>query len=306
MEVAPSPFDSCGVQIAWDSTSLGWLKTCPKLYYYQMIEGYTPKGSRLHLDFGIWLHSAIEHYYILRMQQHLGHNDALRQVVREALTSTWDSETQQGWTHDDEKYANTKNRQTLIRTIIWYLDTYPLESDPAKTVLLANGKPAVELSFRFEVDHNLFLSGHMDRIVTFIDDRYVMDHKSTTSTLGSYYFAGYSPDNQMSLYSLAAKIAYNTPVSGVIIDGIQTLVGGTNFERGFASRSTTQLEEWLDDFYIWAEAQARYADAKHYPMNDKACFNCSFRDVCRSDPRIREQVLRSNFTVRRWNPLEPR
>ena len=39
----------------------------------------------------------------------------------------------------DHKYKNTF---TLIRSVIRYLDQY--EHDPAKTVMLSNGKPAVE------------------------------------------------------------------------------------------------------------------------------------------------------------------
>jgi hypothetical protein len=304
LNMTDSPFDSSGVQVAWDSTSLGWFKTCPTLYHYQMVLGYTPRDDRLHLDFGIWLHTAIEHYYLHVLQSNVGHNEAIRLVVREALTSTWiDGKP---WTHDIEKYANTKNRETLIRTIIWYLDTYPHFADDAKTVILANGKPAVELSFRFPVDHGLMLSGHMDRLVTFAGDVYVMDHKTTSTTLGPYYFRSYTPDNQVSVYSTAAKIAYNVPISGVIIDGIQTLVGGTNFERGFASRKASILEEWLEDFYIFAAQARHFTEIGRFPQNDKACFNCKFREVCSSDPRMREKVLASNFTHRPWNPLTPR
>ena len=36
------------IQFAWDSTSLGLLKTCPRLYYYTIIEGYAPRGESIH------------------------------------------------------------------------------------------------------------------------------------------------------------------------------------------------------------------------------------------------------------------
>ena len=36
-----SPFlPATHIQYAWDSTSLGYLKTCPRLYQYIMIEGW--------------------------------------------------------------------------------------------------------------------------------------------------------------------------------------------------------------------------------------------------------------------------
>ena len=44
-----SPFlPGTKIQYAWDSTSLGWLKTCPSLYFYHMIEGWRMKGGRYH------------------------------------------------------------------------------------------------------------------------------------------------------------------------------------------------------------------------------------------------------------------
>ena len=49
------------LQIAWDSTSLKDL-ICPRKYYYQMIEGWRPKGESVHLKFGIHYHDALELY----------------------------------------------------------------------------------------------------------------------------------------------------------------------------------------------------------------------------------------------------
>ena len=40
------------VQWAWDSTCLGLIKTCPRLYQYTMIDGYVAKGESIHLRFG--------------------------------------------------------------------------------------------------------------------------------------------------------------------------------------------------------------------------------------------------------------
>lgn len=48
-----SPFlPGTKIQYAWDSTSIGYLKTCPRLYQYTIIEGWQSKGESLHLRFG--------------------------------------------------------------------------------------------------------------------------------------------------------------------------------------------------------------------------------------------------------------
>lgn len=334
-----SPFlPGTNVQFAWDSTALGWLKTCPRLYQYHMIEGWVGKGDNsVHLSFGLWYHEALELYDHLRIgiedpfapTIRLEHEDALRQVVRVSLKKTWIEG--QPWLSDHPK----KNRETLIRSIIWYLEQF--KDDPAKTIILANGKPAVELSFRFELDfgpeytrnvtltradgttidaeetgpaeQNYILSGHLDRLVTFADGTYVMDRKTSTSTLGSYYFDQYAPDNQMSLYTIAAKVIYNTPVKGVIIDAAQIAMGFTSFARGFTYRSDSELEEWLDNTKWWLRQAEGFAEANFWPMNDKSCHKyggCPFRKICSKSPEVRQKFLETDFVKRQWNPLEAR
>src|SRR5882762_9733102 len=73
------------VQYAWDSTSLGYLKRCPRLYYYQMIQGWQPKEDNVHLRFGIEYHEALHRYEVLRSESLEGnqdHNDALHGTVK--------------------------------------------------------------------------------------------------------------------------------------------------------------------------------------------------------------------------------
>lgn len=316
---APSPFlPGTKIQYAWDSTSLGWSKTCPRLYQYHMIEGWRAKGGQVHLEFGQLYHSALEYYDRLRAVHGTEHDAALHEVIRDTIVKTWvDAENKPlDWGH------NLKTRETLIRSIIWYLDEF--KDHPAKTVILANGQPAVELSFRFELDWTpsvkkgdvtwgttqpYILCGHIDRLVTFHDEFYVTDRKTTSSTPGAYYFDGYSPDNQMSLYTLAAKIIYKTPVKGVFIDAAQIAVGFTRFSSGFTHRTDSQLEEWLNDLRHWLSLAEQYAQANYWPMNDKSCHQyggCTFRKICSKSPQVREKFLESDFDRRPWNPLEVR
>lgn len=363
MTEAPSPFlPGTQIQIAWDSTSLGWLKTCPRLYQYSMIEGWRSRGQSVHLDFGQFYHHALELYDRHRATGQ-DHNEALYEAVKYCLEVTWvyttcpncigagridDSPESCGhcqgagctgepmdWGH------NLKTRETLVRSVIWYLEEFG-ENDAARTVVLANGKPAVELSFRLEMDwgpeagtvyapvyesaenerisHSraglelqskqpYILSGHLDRVVEFSDGIYVMDRKTSSTTIGSYFFDGFAPDNQMSLYTFASKVIYQTPVRGVIIDAAQIAVGFTRFSRGFTFRTETQTEEWLDNTKVWLAQAEQYAVAGFWPMQDKACHmygGCAFRKVCSKSPEVRQKFLESDFVKRHWNPLEAR
>jgi hypothetical protein len=334
---AMSPFlPGTKVQFAWDSTSLGWLKTCPRLYQYSMIEGWRSSAKSVHLEFGGLYHSGLEMYDKQRSAGE-SHDDALRTVVLWLLEQTW--------VHGDETVGiasgpidwehNLKTRETLIRSVIWYLEQFA--DDTCETVQLANGKPAVELSFRMELDWGpesgegitfyeassndttlkpvttpsqpYVLCGHLDRVVKFQENFYVMDRKTSSTTIGSYYFDQYDPDNQMSLYSLAARVIYNTPVRGVIIDAAQIAVGFSRFSRGFTFRTEAQIEEWLANTRQWLRLAEAYAQADFWPMNDKSCHQyggCAFRKVCSKSPEVRQKFLESGFTKRHWNPLESR
>ena len=307
-----SPFlPGTNIQFAWSSTTLGLLKLCPRLYQYTVIEGWGSRDESIHLRFGIEYHNALQDYAIARAQG-VAHEDAIRHTVRALHGRVY------GWTVDlNSRAGKYKNRETIVSLVIDYFDHFV--DDPAETFILDDGRPAVELSFRFELDwgpvHNsdvqghgqpYLLSGHLDRVVNFNSDLYVMDRKTSMSTLGSYYFNQWSPSNQMTLYTLAGKIMLNSPIKGVIIDAAQVLLEKPNaFQRGFTYRTDDQLDEWLGDLRYWLHSAETYATNGYWPQNDTSCDKfggCKFREVCSKSPQVREQYLRASFD--KLDPLE--
>lgn len=307
-----------GVQFAFDSTSIELAQTCPRKYYYQMIRGVAPKGKSVHLLFGGIYADALQHFYLRRFEG-ASVEDAMRQTVRLALTASWDREAGHPIAFNDTK----KTRPNLIRTIVWYIEQFGEETeDGLQTYQLANGKPAVELSFAFEVTDDIMFCGHLDRVVSMGDQLYVMDQKTSGGTVGTYYFNQYSPHNQMSLYSLAGKTILHSPIRGVIIDAAQIAVNFTRFERGITTRTQDQLDEWLmsalETINTIRHQTERYRDMvtaneknpeRAFPMNPTACGNyggCPFREVCSRSPKVRESFLKSDYTNHNWDPLEAR
>lgn len=331
----PSPFlPGTYIQYAWDSTCLGALKTCPRLYYYQIIEGWQARDESIHLRFGIEYHKTLEEYDRHRAAG-MKHKKAMREAIRDLMIRVHD------WKVDeDTKAGNYKNKRSIVAICIDYFDKFD-GHDPAKTYIKADGKPAVELSFRFELDWGpeaayikddsemlgihrprirddysqpYLLCGHLDRVVEFTDHLFVMDRKTSTTTLSEYYFNQYTPNNQMTLYTIAGKVILDTPINGVIIDGAQVLIEKPHdFQRGFTYRTQEQLDEWLGDLRYWFGLAETFATAKYWPMNDTACDKfggCRFREVCSKAPKVRPIYLKSNFVQlapeERWNPLRER
>jgi hypothetical protein len=300
-----SPFlPKSKMQWAWDSTSLGWLKECPRKYQYHMLEGWVGRGESVHLEFGILYHGALERFDRLRYDG-ASHDEALYTVIRETLIATWREGRPWRAAKDlnpDDK-ASLKCRENLIRTIVWYADKF--RNDPAATKVTADG-PMVELHFLFEIDKIYSLCGYLDRIVTFQDQPFVMDRKSTTSTLGSYYFDQYDPDNQMSLYTVASQVAFKTSVKGVIVDAAQIAVGFSRFVRSFVFKTPDQIDEWMRDLGYWLHQAEYFVEKNYWPQNDKSCHKyggCVFRGICSKSPSVRDKFLESSFERRLWNPL---
>ena len=213
------------------------------------------------------------------------------------------------WQSDD-KY---KNRANLIRTIVWYLDHY--KDSEEKTVILADGTPAVELWFRFELPlkskagESFFLTGHIDRLVELAGAFWFFDIKTSKNTISSDFFDKFSPDNQMSFYNAGGKVTLDKPLMGGVIDAIQVAVGFTRCQRGIIQQTPGLMEEWIKDIQYWIKQAEGYAEDNYWPRNDKACHNyggCDFRGICNKDPAIRKTFLETHFKRKLWDPLKER
>lgn len=325
-----SPFlPDTKLQFAWDSTSLGYLKTCPRLYQYIMIDGWQSSDESVHLRFGTEYHAALQAYDIARTQG-VSHEDAVHDTIYEVLQRTADFHPD-----PDTKAGKYKNRSMLISLVLDYLDHFV--DDPAKVFVKGDGTPAVELSFRFEMDfgpsyfyedgsypkgHSIFdknpqpylLCGHLDKVVDLNDALFVLDHKTTTTTVSSYYFHQWEPNNQMTLYTIGGQVVLNSPIKGVIISAAQIMLTEPHrFVRGFTYRTQDQIEEWLRDLQMLLITNEGYAEADYWPLNDTACDKfggCRFRSVCSKSPQVREMFLKADFVQKppeeRWNPLASR
>lgn len=305
-------FDADNVQFAWDATSISNYQKCPRYYQYVNLLGWQPKNKSVHLVFGGHYASALEHFH-----KHLASGDdyetATIKVVRELFINTWEFETDEDGNRIDdsgspwESLHNSKTRETLIRSVVWYLDHW--KNDPAKLVTLSDGTPAVELSFSLPVDNDIIFCGHLDKLVDY-NGYYVMDQKTSQSTITQRFFEGFSPDNQMSMYSFSGSILFDLPIKGVLIDAAQIAVGFTRFERGFVPRAKQQLAEWYDDTMTVIENAREATRNNRFIPNRMSCSNyggCAFRDICNRIPEHRERFLQSNFQRQeRWDPLKRR
>jgi hypothetical protein len=309
---APSPFIS-GIQYAWDSTSLGNFMACPRRYQFVNLQGYTTTGSKIELEFGILYHKGLEvfQHEILKDGKR---EAAIRRTLMFLLAELRKPISFKGTPGLEGGLVFQQNMRTpftLLRAVLNHLDKY--SNDPMRTVILENGRPAVELSFRFELDEYaasgqpFMLSGHLDRVCELSGEFYFTDYKTTKSTLSSNYFEQYATDIQMDIYSIGSRVSLPRPAVGGFIDAVQLAVGFSRYERGLVSRTASQLQDSLDNIQQWLHLARQFSEVGKFPMNKKSCFLCAFKSVCGSQPGARELILRTEFIqVETWNPLKPR
>ena len=297
------------LQISWDSTSLGALKRCPRYYYYNIIMGYVHRGENAHLTFGSAYNNSLV-YYQIRRANGIDYENAVVDAVRYALSSTWNEKLGRPWTSDEP----TKTRETLVRTVIWYLDQF--KDDVLETVIMADGRPAVELPFRIDIGmhseitgEDYSLCGYLDQKVEGNLGRWIKDWKTTKYALDDKYFQRYTPDNQVSQYAFAGQIMDSKPVSGVVIDAAQLGVTFSRFQRATIGRTTSQLEEWITDSKFYIRQNEEFVALNYWPQNDTSCEKyggCPYREICATTPKLRQTKLDAMFQTRIWDPLRER
>jgi len=241
------------------------------------------------------------------------HDEAVFHAIKALMLRTGDYPKDIDVIQQEKASARRKTKEVLVRTCVWYFEYY--KDDQIKTMILENGKPAVEINFNFDLERKPHLiCGILDKIGEFQEDPYVIDHKTTTYKLTGYYYGKFNPDNQMSVYSIAGRVVAHSPIRGVIIDGITIGADGVpDFGRGFTYRNQGQLEEWLHNLDYTISQAEQYAADDYWPQNDTACDKyggCPFREICTKDPKVRTAYLKANFDQlpedKRWNPLSIR
>src|SRR5262245_26173729 len=236
--------DGVPFQIYWDNSCLDLLRTCPRKYYYAIVCGLSARGENVHLKFGFLYHQALEYSDRLKVE---GIKGVLleRAVLKYVLTISW------GWNSDHKM----KNRVVLVRAVMAYLDHF--KNDAAKTLILQTGKPAVELSFRFEIElegayGQYGLCGHLDKLIEFDGANYVLDRKTTLKSFAEDYIKSFKPSGQMQQYTAGGQVGFVADIEGVIIDACYIATNLDTLSRFKVSYTKDQMSEWLDNtkFYI--------------------------------------------------------
>lgn len=284
-----------------DSTMLAAFQACEKKFWWSFMRGFVPSPPSLHLHaggcFAAGLCAIRRAYY----EEGKDAETALALGIIEAIRA-W------GTVEAPEDFP--KNRFRVVEALTFYVDSYPLASDPIRP-LVRGGKASVEFSFSLplpvlhpETAEPIIYCGRIDLLGLYRDALYVCDEKTTTQ-LGPTWSGKWGLRGQFTGYVWAAR-EYDYPVVGGIIRGISFLVNS----RYGTAEAITFRPEWHVDRWIanaansiermkvaWATGEWRYAFAD-------ACESyggCEFVRLCESeDP---EAWITPYYERRIWDPL---
>ena len=281
--------DNPNIQFALDSTTLRNYLTCPRKFYYTNILGYRKKSPARALEWGIAAHKCLEIF-----DKAMALEEPLEQARHKAVSYAMTEAAKK--LNECPVPDTARTPETLTRAVIEYINHY--QNDPAKTHIIT-GVPAVEQSFQFSLGittpggEDYTYCGHLDKLVNFSGELWVLDRKTTKTVLSENYFKAFQPDTQMTGYVLGGKIALQQEVVGVLIDGIQTLVKSTRFARHTTYRTERQLDEFMSNLGQVIKKMELDAEAESFPMNTEACHHyggCPFRTACAADPSVRGSI----------------
>jgi hypothetical protein len=281
-----------GAQTRVNASTFQVFKACPRKYLYEVLLAKGKGADDPDLRFGSLVHAA-KAIFETNKARGAEHNLALQGAFRFLLSETWDAaRAKPGFTEDP-----LKNRATLLRTFVWYIDQY--RDDACETAPLPSGKPAVEVQFEFDSGvtglqgEQITFVGTIDRVVRFNGMLLISDTK--TSSNARYLTAqNYTPDGQFSLYVAAASVCFGIEADGILLDGIEVGPNATSFRREIVPRPREVIEEWLDDARVHLRRLSEAFQRNEWPQNDSACGmygGCRFRGVCGASPAERESLL---------------
>lgn len=176
---------------------------------------------------------------------------------------------------------------------------------------------AIEESFYSITIH---FSGHIDRVVHFGDEVFVLDYKSSKYPLTLEWVQGFDRSTQFFGYFTAAAILASQPnfvfpahPAGVIVDALQLQVNATRFARFPLRYSQSVANEFLENLEAFVRCKAEPAARLGlYPTEAESECNayrradgsggCEFRKICNAPPVARERELEQNFTRSTWDP----
>ena len=294
-----------------DNSSMELFTTCPRQAYYYLIRKLELNRSRIALDFGGAVHSALEYRYA-----RYGVDYLTREASQDILNYTARLGDTLKCPEDDYR-----NRGYLMDAVAKYIGDYPAEQFRLLPLPSDSSKFAVELPFAMPIgtvatqafgDVKVVWTGKIDLPYLSRGNMGIMDHK-TTSMMGPQFFTEFEIAHQMYGYAAACEFIFGQPCHEITINALgcrKPTKTGVRYEYGrhIIPLNRDLLDEWHVDSLALVSDFFAHCERGYFPKATKWCVGkygaCQYRAICSLAPKHRELALStSEFKPVTWSPL---
>lgn len=294
------------LRLRWDATALAAFMRDPLAYFWSYVMGYREHSQSLALVWGkAW--DLITGTYMLALGQGEGRHRALEKAIMHAfeVAREKDLDTVAAGDKDGDK----KNLKTLIRSIVWFDSYYHDRPEYFPTDSAKDIQRSVELELPFKTDDGLPFTYvvNFDQIAWRGSKLAIVERKSTSRTIGPYYYETYDPSVQINGYGVAGQLLFNEAKdTEIIVEACQSAVGFSRFGERIFVRNSQQNELWLATMENWIKLAERIArESTWYCWWNPASsvFNSEPRKIQRQLPNLWARLLDINFDKQPpWDP----
>lgn len=305
-----------------DNSKIGTYQDCHRQFFFEHVLGMRPEKASNHLVFGSAFHLGMSHilenWHLLMKSEDI---DLIRRIATEAY-QLFIAEYRQTFGVETDEGMKGKAPQAVLLAYIQYILRYRF-TDEFK-VLYTEVAGRVPIDFKGNRLRVVYF--RLDTIVEDTDGVWVLEHKTSGSTLDDRWSKEFILSHQLSVYTHVLQCMFpKEQVWGAKINGVSfTVTQKRGYEQDFARfpvrKTAIQMESWFNDISQelddlerdmerLKEDDSTNAIMKSFRRNPRSCtkyFGCKYIDFCRSwaNPLQYAHLQQPGFKAEWWDPRD--
>lgn len=276
--------------VIMDSTAMMTYKACPRMYFYRIVLGFTPKKTPEYFAFGSAYHKFREVLQRgadvegLSVQESFLNAEEIAIAYLEKHAPSPDPTSKWSFLNID------RLRQSGLVAFRHWLE------ERKNGVIKVD---AFEQPFSLQLGE-ITVAGRADNMLTWRGDPWGRDFKTSSKT-GPWYARSLKPNDQFIRYTWAESKLAGKRVLGQLVEVLfNSKKEGPLIEPYSVTYSLGELNRWELEHGFWMKQIELSRQQDMYPMNEKSCYNCAYHSVCKS---ASESGMMS--TLKTYHKIEP-
>lgn len=281
-------------------------KTCPRLYFLQVVLGRVPKEQAIVLLWG----SAYHHFrYLLELRYGVG-ADAPRKFDETRGAEAFAEASAAGLAMFKKDYFEQApgtrfefmTTERLLKTFIFAYKHWAKEKQQGRIEVIA-----IEQVCNIKLPDGSITNMRADQIIRWNGKPWGRDFKTTTKDK-DFFARSLEPNDQFTRYTLIESQIVGEPVQGQFVELMYNAkptkykTNGPEIHELTTSRTPQQLEEFVQDNILTNKQIAISRNEDRWPMHEVACAFCPMHGVCKKATENNMMAhLEMYYDVKPWD-----